>query len=121
MPSKAAEKLLRATLWEFGVRFRTQGQVLGVTPSLVVANVQVAVFVDDCFESRCPWHFPERNSPRYWKRLMERDFKLRKAGWIVVRVWQHEVEETPRIVAGRICMVIRAARKVLESGDKGGV
>lgn len=102
-----AERLLRATLWEFGVRFRTQED------AIVVNDSRVAVFVDDCFNSRCPLHFPKKKSAAsIWKRLNARDAKLRREGWMVIRVWQHEVEATPRVIAGRITMAIGTARKL---------
>lgn len=113
MPSIAAEKMLRATLWEFGVRFRTNEEVLGAIPSITVPNCKVAIFVLDCYEDRCPWHFPNRPNTRYFKALDARDAKLKKADWTVLRVWQHEIQDTPRIVAGRISMVIRTLRKIL--------
>jgi DNA mismatch endonuclease (patch repair protein) len=112
MSGTAAERLLRATLWEFGVRFRTQEDVLDAFPSLTVPDCKVAVFVDDCLDSRCPWHYPKKKSPRLWKLLNDRDAKLRRAGWTVIRVWQHEVENTPRLIAGRISLVIKTARRV---------
>lgn len=42
------------------------------------------------------------------------DISLRKEGWIVIRVWQHDVEVMPRLIAGRIAQVVRAVQKVVE-------
>jgi DNA mismatch endonuclease (patch repair protein) len=108
-----AEKLLRATLWEFGIRYRTSDKLGGVNASLTIPACHVAVFVSDCFEDRCPWDFPKRKSTRAWKRVQDFDRALRKEGWIVVRVWQHDVEAMPRLVAGRIALIVRAVQKAL--------
>jgi len=114
MPATSAEKLLRATLWEFGVRFRTNERVLGTQPTVVVLNCKVAVFVEGCEESQCPWHHPKKKSAALWKRLNDRDAKLRRDGWTVVRVWQHEVEDTPRMVGSRIALVVRTVKDLAE-------
>jgi DNA mismatch endonuclease (patch repair protein) len=111
MSGTPAERLLRATLWSFGVRFRTQEAVLDASPSIVVTDCKVAVFVDDCLISRCPWHHPLKKMPKLWKTLNDRDARLRHDGWTVIRVWQHEVESTPRMIAARITMAIKTARK----------
>jgi DNA mismatch endonuclease (patch repair protein) len=108
-----AEKLLRATLWEFGVRFKTNEDVLGVVPSVTIPNCKVAIFVQDCDEGRCSKHSSKRSSIKYSKSLDVRDARLRKNGWTVLRVWQHEVEDTPRLVAGRMSLIVRTVRNVL--------
>jgi DNA mismatch endonuclease (patch repair protein) len=60
---------------------------------------RVAVFVDGCFWHGCPQHFrPPRTNAPYWDvkiaRNMERDKRndeeLSRAGWRVIRVWEHE-------------------------------
>lgn len=59
----------------------------------------MAVFLDGCFWHCCPTHgaIPKANAD-YWRpklaRNRERDQEvtsaLEKAGWTVVRVWEHE-------------------------------
>jgi DNA mismatch endonuclease (patch repair protein) len=59
----------------------------------------LAVFLDGCFWHRCPEHgnAPVHNAG-YWEaklgRNVERDVQvtraLEEAGWIVVRIWEHE-------------------------------
>lgn len=112
----AAEKLLRATLWEFGIRFRTTEPIEdNVYPTLSLPQCKVAVFVTCCYDGRCPWDYPDRKaSSRVWKKTQVFDQHLKEAGWLVVRVWQHEVEQTPRLVAGRVASIIRAVQKALE-------
>lgn len=75
---------------------------------LVFRGPQVAVFVDGCFWHRCPEHGTTPKSNRQWwedklQRNVERDRdtdeRLSEAGWIPVRVWEHEdpIEAADRI------------------------
>lgn len=87
-------------------------------PDFVFRSSRVAVFVDGCF-----WHGckscrrnikPSTNS-EYWrqkiKRNQARDRKvnseLRKAQWVVVRIWEHEIAIAPLKVLTRIKKAIR--------------
>jgi len=66
---------------------------------IVFPRARVAVFVDGCFWHACPDHGsrPATND-WYWHDKIERnrerdsdtDRQLAGAGWIVVRVWEHE-------------------------------
>jgi DNA mismatch endonuclease (patch repair protein) len=70
-----------------------------VRPDIVFTKRRVAVFVDGCFWHSCPVHgvAPKKNLA-YWEPKLagnrERDARntqtLVGAGWIVVRVWEHE-------------------------------
>jgi DNA mismatch endonuclease, patch repair protein len=97
------ERRLRAVLHARGYRFRANLRVeaygLRVRPDIVFTRHRLVVFVDGCFWHSCPTH---GNSPRvntgYWlpklTRVLERDRRaddlLSKAGWTVMRVWEHE-------------------------------
>lgn len=86
-----------------GLRYRRDFPVVAgnirVRPDFVFRRSQVAVFVDGCFWHCCPTHgaIPRANAD-YWRpklaRNRERDQEvtsaLEKAGWAVVRVWEHE-------------------------------
>lgn len=94
------EKLVRAELHRRGLRFRKHVKELPGKPDVVFSTAKVAVFIDGDF-----WHgyrFPlwEHKLPDFWKekigRTRERDQrnfqKLRRMGWRVIRIWQHEIE-----------------------------
>jgi DNA mismatch endonuclease (patch repair protein) len=62
--------------------------------------LRVAVFVDGCFWHGCPAHFNKpRNNAAFWRRkivgnrardrLVNRT--LRRMGWKVLRIWEHEL------------------------------
>lgn len=81
------------------VGWRRNQPVFG-KPDFIFAKSRVAVFVDGCFWHSCPKHatMPKTNRV-YWHRKLlankKRDrlvtHKLRRAGWRVVRIWQHEL------------------------------
>jgi DNA mismatch endonuclease (patch repair protein) len=96
------EMLLRRAVHATGLRFRVAARPLPqlrLTADLVFRPAKVAVFVDGCFWHRCPEHgtMPIANAG-YWNEKLSRnrerdsqtDAVLRGAGWLVIRVWEHE-------------------------------
>lgn len=80
--------------------FRKHDTTLPGKPDLVFTDARVVVFVDGDFWHG--WRFPvweHRLSP-FWRdkirRTRERDCRnfqrLRRAGWKVVRLWEHQIE-----------------------------
>ncbi len=68
----------------------------------------VALFVDGCFWHGCPKHSNmPKNNRAFWKKKLqgnvERDKnvsgELRKQGWKVVRVWEHELIRPEKVIA----------------------
>ena len=66
---------------------------------IVFARARVAVFVDGCFWHSCPEHGTAPSSNKAWwaeklaknvNRDAATDSRLAAAGWLVVRVWEHE-------------------------------
>lgn len=110
------ERLLRIALWRAGYRYRLHRRVCGVRPDIVFVGAKVAVFVDGCFWHMCPEHFtmPATNRP-FWsaklKRNRQRDASsasiLRRAGWRVVRFWEHEVMLSPAKCQQRVVARLR--------------
>ena len=79
-------------------------------PDFVFPKRRVAVFVDGCFWHGCPQHATKpRNNAAFWRkkfaanqsrdRLVTRT--LRKIGWRVLRIWEHELarKNETRLVA----------------------
>ncbi|GAA3159814.1 very short patch repair endonuclease [Blastococcus jejuensis] len=106
------EVALRSLLHRRGRRFRKDYRLdlpdARVRPDLVFTRSRVAVFVDGCFWHVCPIHGREpTHNEWYWtpklRRNVERDriadAALTKAGWKVVRVWEHvPVQEAASLV-----------------------
>lgn len=68
-------------------------------PDIVFTRARVAVFVDGCFWHRCPEHgsSPKSNAD-WWRRKLDANVRrdrttdeaLAEAGWMVLRIWEHE-------------------------------
>jgi DNA mismatch endonuclease, patch repair protein len=96
------EIALRMELHRRGHRFRVDRAVLTDRRrrvDIVFGPSKVAVFVDGCFWHGCPEHATwPRSNAAYWRekietnRLRDRDTDrlLAEAGWLVIRVWEHE-------------------------------
>jgi len=120
----AAELALRSTLHRMGLRFRvdvTLVEGLRRRADIVFGSVRVAVFVDGCFWHGCPIHgtWPKANA-EFWrkkirdnqKRDADTGLRLTKAGWKVIRVWEHE---DPNKAAQRISNVVQKRRRRMMS------
>ncbi len=80
-------------------------------PDFVFSDARLAIFVDGCFWHGCAHCYRRPSSNRdYWdakvKRNMQRDkslrAKLRRSGWSVLRIWEHELKENPEACIAKI-------------------
>jgi len=98
------EILLRKSLFNLGYRYglNHRFKTLNFKPDLVLVSRKTCIFVDGCFWHGCPrcYRTPKSNQG-YWiqkiNRNKERDQEqnrfLRKNGWKVIRIWEHEINE----------------------------
>jgi DNA mismatch endonuclease (patch repair protein) len=98
----ALMRAVRITGW------RRNSTLIG-KPDFVFPKLRLAVFVDGCFWHGCPIHAtqPKQNA-EFWltkiarnqvrDRLVSRT--LRKTGWRVLRIWEHELtrKNIPRLL-----------------------
>jgi DNA mismatch endonuclease (patch repair protein) len=112
------EFTLRSALHRSGLRYRVDHPIKldgrrPVRPDIVFTRALVAVFVDGCFWHACPTHgTAPRSNPDYWlpklarnvARDREVDAALRKQGWTVVRIWEHE---PPSVALERVRRAVR--------------
>jgi DNA mismatch endonuclease (patch repair protein) len=114
----ACEVTLRKALHRAGYRYRLDsGSGLPGTPDLVLSRLRIAIFVDGCFWHGCPQHgtVPKTNT-QFWtakvQRNQQRDKQvgrsLKRLGWKVLRVWEHEVRLDMR-------RTLRRVKRLLES------
>ena len=77
-----------------------EGVALRVRPDFVFPKLRMAVFVDGCFWHWCPRHCNQpANNRAFWKGKLtankRRDLlvtrTLQRAGWRVLRIWEHEL------------------------------
>jgi DNA mismatch endonuclease (patch repair protein) len=108
--NQATEVRLIELFRAYGISGWRRGMKLAGRPDFVFRNARVAIFVDGCFWHGCPRHAQLPASNRaYWlpklRNNVERDRRanriLRRNGWRVARIWQHELK-CPRKVLRRI-------------------
>ena len=113
------EVRLRQALHRLGLRFRVGRRPvpeLRRTADVVFGPTKVAVMVDGCFWHRCPEHYrPATRRAEFWANKVqgntERDAdtnrRLAEAGWLVLRVWEHEDVE---VASQRVAEAVRLRR-----------
>lgn len=97
----APETQLRRELHRRGLRYRVDHPIPlpRRRADIVFTGQRVAVFVDGCYWHGCPEHAtaPKTNAD-WWRRKLDAnidrdrdtDRRLETAGWLVIRVWEHE-------------------------------
>jgi DNA mismatch endonuclease, patch repair protein len=69
-------------------------------PDFIFLKLKLAVFVDGCFWHGCPKHGTQpKGNAAFWRRKFSRNKKrdllvtrtLRRTGWRVLRIWEHEL------------------------------
>lgn len=94
------ERYIRALLKASRLKFSQHDRALPGRPDFVLPKARVAVFVNGDFWHG--WRFPVwcHRLPTFWRNKIggnrERDQrnskKLRRLGWKVLRIWEHQVE-----------------------------
>ncbi len=112
-------RLLSVAFHSKGYRYRKHYNSLPGRPDAVFVSRKIALFVDGDF-----WHgyrfdlATTRLAEGYWRdkivRNMQRDRsvnrKLKKAGWTVMRFWEHDVKKHPEKI------VLKIEKKLQASG-----
>lgn len=119
------ELALRRELWHRGLRYRVDvAPIRGLRrrADILFGRAMVAVYLDGCYWHSCPEHATVPKANREWwiakleanvQRDRDTDSRLTRAGWFVVRVWEHEavVEAADRVetaVRGRPAPPVRS-------------
>ncbi len=101
-----------------GLYLRYQPKVYG-KPDFANKTKKVAVFVDGCFWHKCPTcHRQPQSNTDYWIPKLERNVRrdkeinitLRRMGWKVYRVWEHEVNTNSQKVTNKISRMLLTTR-----------
>lgn len=109
------ERIVRSELHKRGLRFRKHVKELCGKPDIVFFRARVVVFIDGDF-----WHgyrFPcwEHKVPDFWKEKIgknrdrdQKNFrKLKKMGWRVVRIWQHQIKRDFEVCILRVINAVK--------------
>ncbi len=118
------ELLIRRSLYRRGLRYRVNYPVPGSrrrTMDIAFPRRRIAVFIDGCYWHGCPLHFrsPQTNT-EFWlhkiSRNRDRDSdtnsRLREAGWVVMRFWEHQ--ESDQAARAIFAAVMNHAEMALE-------
>jgi DNA mismatch endonuclease (patch repair protein) len=106
--NEATELKLISVFRANGITGWRRNQKLPGKPDFAFHRERLAVFVDGCFWHGCHWHCRMPKSRRdFWfpkiKRNKTRDREvngvLRKAGWKILRVWEHELGKSIQLNA----------------------
>ncbi|OFJ55563.1 very short patch repair endonuclease [Mycolicibacterium grossiae] len=110
------ELALRSAVHKLGLRYRVDTRPLTTMrrrADLVFTRAKVAVFLDGCFWHGCPVHHTKAAAnATFWAdkvttnraRDRDTDARLAEAGWVSVRIWEHE---DPAEAAARVRDVVR--------------
>ena len=112
------EVQIRSILHNKGYRFRKHVKSLPGKPDIVFPSTKVVVFIDGDF-----WHgyrFPQWQhtlSPFWQKKIGgnrlrdQKNFrKLRKDGWKVIRIWQHEIKKDINLCIRKIEVKLKQSK-----------
>lgn len=119
------EKLIRRLVHAQGLRYRVAARPLPDlrrTADLVFRPAKVAVFIDGCYWHGCPEHYvPPKTNSGYWSEKVARNIQrdrdtdqlLEKAGWLVLRFWEHEPSDA---CADKITAAVSGRRRGTDTG-----
>ena len=122
------ELALRRAVHALGLRYRVSARPIPSvrrTADLAFLRARVAVFLDGCFWHGCPTHHTVAvTNADYWakkvrenrERDAETDRLLCEAGWISVRVWEHD---DPAVAALRVQQAVQSRLRDLAATQPG--
>ena len=118
--NRRTELALIALFRAYGLTGWRRRQAVFGKPDFVFRRQKVALFVDGCFWHGCPKHGTKpKTNASFWSEKIRRNkardrlvnAALRKSGWKVVRVWEHELRrKNASRLAARLRMRFTAPR-----------
>ncbi len=117
--TRSTELRLRGWLISKGIRgWTTNGRGLPGAPDIVFPKKKLAIFVDGCFWhgcAHCTRNLRPQSNKKYWEKKiagnMRRDQKqnreLKKHGWEIARIWEHDVRLMPKSCQTRMLRKIQ--------------
>ncbi|MBI2084625.1 MAG: very short patch repair endonuclease [Candidatus Aenigmarchaeota archaeon] len=110
------ELILRKALWKDKIRYRLHRKSLPGNPDIVLPRQKIAIFVDGDFWHGYNWdNLKPKLKNVFWvnkiSNNMKRDQrvrkKLRRLGWTVIRVWEHQLKNNPKNIITKIIKAVR--------------
>ena len=105
------EVMVRSLLHRAGYRFRKNLKTLPGNPDVVLPKYKTVIFVHGCFWHRhkgCKKASMPKTNAEFWQNKFERNVandrkharELRKLGWQVLTVWECELKNPEKAMAG---------------------
>jgi DNA mismatch endonuclease (patch repair protein) len=103
------ERIMGRLLRKAGFRPAVDAKGTGIRyrADFLLRRAKIAIFVDGCFWHGCPQHWTKsKTRSDYWlekrRSNRRRDIRANKAyvdaGWVVYRIWEHDVHLFPTLV-----------------------
>jgi DNA mismatch endonuclease Vsr len=104
------EKMLSHALSYAGINLESQYSIRDqIIIDLAEPLKKVAIFVEGCWWHCCPTHFPNPTSKIQRRNLWwdQKKFQILEAlGWKVIRIWEHEIQESIQTCVAKIKEVL---------------
>jgi DNA mismatch endonuclease (patch repair protein) len=110
----STELTLMRLLRSDGISGWRRGLPITGRPDFVFRQQRVALFIDGCYWHGCKCRRLPKKNREYWDakfrdnrardKRVTRD--LRAAGWRVIRIWEHELKHTPKMVVKLIAQTL---------------
>jgi DNA mismatch endonuclease (patch repair protein) len=102
--------VVRRLLHARGLRYRLHSRKLPGSPDLVFSRAKIVVFIDGDFWHGYHWESIASKMAPYWKTKIEgnilrdarRNEELATLGWHVIRIWEHDIKNSPMACADLI-------------------
>lgn len=97
-PERLLRRLVRAAS---GLPLGYNVKSLPGSPDVVVRSLRLAIFMEGCLWHRCPRHFRmPKSNVAFWREKIRKNVArdrrnraaLRAAGWVVWRIWEHDLK-----------------------------
>ncbi len=106
----------RKLLSDRGIKnYKTNYSSLLGKPDMIFIKNRVVVFIDGCFWHKCPLCFVKpKTRTRFWMKKITENLgrdkivnnELKKSGWSVIRIWEHDVERNPERTILRLLKIL---------------
>ena len=107
--NKSTELRLISFFKTYQIKGWRRGSALIGKPDFIFIKHKLAIFVDGCFWHGCPLHATSpKSNIEFWREKIAGNIKrdrlvvrtLRKKGWRVIRIWEHELAQkrTQRLI-----------------------
>ncbi len=102
------------------VKFKTHVKAIPGNPDIVFNKDNICVFLDSNFWHG--WYYPKWKhllKDDFWRSKIERNRKrdlfvtrtLRSKGWIVIRIWEHQIKKKPEEVMAKILRSLKTKKR----------